>query len=271
MIASLKNIDVYYEIKGEGRPIIMLHGYWPDHRVVSGPMEPVMVDREGWQRIYFDLPGMGKTPAKEWIKSSDDMLDVVCEFIDHVIPGKPFVLGGYSYGGYLARGVIARKPDLVDGLFLICPMMVDVGKRDLPPKNIIVKDPELMAKLTHEEKEGFESWVTVQSQRVWERAQSDVNESVKLADEDFLNHLQETAYEFSFDVDAAIGRFEKPTLILAGRQDWIVGYRDVWEVLESYPRATFAILDRAGHALQIEQEEVFNVQVNEWIDRVEEG
>ena len=37
----------------------------------------------------------------------------------------------------------------------------------------------------------------------------------------------------------------EPTLVIAGRQDVTAGYRDAWHILESYPRATFAVLDRA--------------------------
>jgi pimeloyl-ACP methyl ester carboxylesterase len=65
--------------------------------------------------------------------------------------------------------------------------------------------------------------------------------------------------------------FVKPTLILAGKQDHISGYRGQWDILENYPRATFVVLDRAGHRLQIEQEALFNALVNEWLDRVELG
>jgi pimeloyl-ACP methyl ester carboxylesterase len=65
--------------------------------------------------------------------------------------------------------------------------------------------------------------------------------------------------------------FKAPTLIIAGRQDSAVGYRDMWSILENYPRGTFAVLDRAGHDLQIEQEGLFNALVNEWLNRVEES
>jgi pimeloyl-ACP methyl ester carboxylesterase len=73
------------------------------------------------------------------------------------------------------------------------------------------------------------------------------------------------------NVDAASPPFDKPTLILTGRQDSSVGYRDAWQILENYPRGTFAVLDRAGHNLQIEQETLFNALINEWLDRVEEN
>jgi pimeloyl-ACP methyl ester carboxylesterase len=75
-------------------------------------------------------------------------------------------------------------------------------------------------------------------------------------------------WEFSFDVEGLL--FEKPTLILAGRQDTHVGYLETWDILRSYPRATYVVLDRAGHALGVEQESLFRALFNEWLDRVEE-
>jgi len=63
-------------------------------------------------------------------------------------------------------------------------------------------------------------------------------------------------------------KFKKPTVILLGRQDSSVGYKDAWTTLDNYTRATFAVLDRAGHNLQIEQVELFNSLVTEWIVRV---
>ena len=78
-----------------------------------------------------------------------------------------------------------------------------------------------------------------------------------------------TRYAFSFDVDALTEPLTAPALILAGRQDSIVGYRDAWKILENYPRGTFAVLDRAGHFLEIEQDALFRALVGEWLDRVE--
>lgn len=271
MECQLKNITVHYEMYGEGHPMIALHGAAPDHRSISGCLEPIFEHRSGWQRIYPDLPGMGQTPGKEWITNSDQMLDIVLDFMDQVIPGQRFAVAGDSYGGYLARGVIYRKPAVVDGLLLICPVIVaDHAKRSVPPHVTLVKDPELLASLELGAREEFESFAVVQSQRIWERTRDEIIAGISIADEDFLTRLQTHGYLFSFDVDAA-PPFQKPTLILVGRQDAMVGYRDAWEILENYPRGTFAVLDRAGHNLQIEQETLFNALVNEWLDRVEES
>ena len=62
--------------------------------------------------------------------------------------------------------------------------------------------------------------------------------------------------------------YAKPTLIVMGRQDSSVGYRDSWDYLENYPRASFVILDKAGHNLPIEQDRLFNEITREWLARV---
>jgi pimeloyl-ACP methyl ester carboxylesterase len=97
----------------------------------------------------------------------------------------------------------------------------------------------------------------------------DVMPAVQSADHTFLERL-EKASAFSFDVDKLAEPFAGPTLILTGRQDHWCGYQDAWNIVESYPRATFAVLDRAGHALWIEQEELVTALTREWLDRVEE-
>ncbi|MGC9670528.1 alpha/beta fold hydrolase [Planosporangium sp. 12N6] len=62
--------------------------------------------------------------------------------------------------------------------------------------------------------------------------------------------------------------FERPTLILTGRQDDSVGYVDQFALLPHYPRASFAVVDVAGHNLQIDQPALFDALVREWLDRV---
>ena len=72
-------------------------------------------------------------------------------------------------------------------------------------------------------------------------------------------------------MDALSEPIYAPTLILTGRQDAIVGYQDALSILENYPRGTFTILDRAGHALEVDQEKIFHCLTNEWLDSVEEN
>ena len=57
---------------------------------------------------------------------------------------------------------------------------------------------------------------------------------------------------------------------ICGKQDKCVGYQDAWRLTESYSRATFSVLDMAGHNLQIEQPHLFNELVIDWLLRIEQ-
>ncbi len=272
MECKMKNISINYEIIGSGKPIIMLHGSHVDHRLMMGCMEPVFNNRDEYKRIYIDLPGMGKTKGEDWIINSDVMLDIVIDFIEKIIPNENFLLAGESYGGYLARGIVHRIANRVDGLLLICPAIImDFKKRNIPSHIILKRDDTLLSQLKPSDAEGFISIQVVQSKKIWDRYRNEILSGIRLADNNFLLYLQENGYAFSFDVDGMNEKFNKPTLMLLGRQDSSVGYKDAWRVLDNYPRATFAVLDRAGHNLQIEQEELFNSLVNEWLVRVNES
>ena len=119
MECDLENITVHYEVFGEGRPFLALHGLPLDHRCQVSALEPNFERRPGWERLYPDLPGMGKTPGASWIVNDDQVLAVVLDFIDHLIPGERFVIAGQSSGGYLAQGVVYHRAEMVDGLLLI--------------------------------------------------------------------------------------------------------------------------------------------------------
>ncbi len=262
MKCDLGDLAIFYETRGTGRPIVMLPGRPSDHRIMERFMEPLFMQREGWLRIYPDLPGTGLTPSVDRLATHDSMLDAVLAFIDTIIPSQRFVLAGYSYGGYLTRGVASRRTELIDGLMLCAPQVkADPTQAHLPPRTTLVEDPQLLAELGP-----FADLIVVQSPTVVE-AVREVLAEVQLADHSHQAQL-EAAGPSSFEVAPPVP-FGGPTLIMTARQDQLCGYRDVWDLLDNYPRATFAVLDRAGHLVNIEQDELCHALMREWLDRVE--
>jgi len=265
MECQLDNLSVYYEAFGQGKPFITISGIPSDHHIIKSWLEPIFTKRAGWQRIYFDLPGTGKTSGAG-ITNIDQVLDVVCDFINAVIPRQRFTLLGLSAGGYLARGVVVRKAELIDGLCLLVPWLSEHEDNELPAPVTLFKDSDAMAQLSPEDAEKLAGLAVVQNQKVvdWYR-------DVVIKARQGRNKSQIEQRTYSSEFEAALHPFEKPTLILTGRQDTHVGYRDGWNILEKYPRATFAVLDRAGHALGVEQAGLFEAFLLEWLDRVEEA
>jgi pimeloyl-ACP methyl ester carboxylesterase len=266
---KVRQAEIYYEDLGEGKPIIMIHGYSPDHRLMSGCMEPIFTKRDGWRRIYIDLPGMGLTKNYNGISSSDEMLNAVLEFIQAIIPNQEYIIAGESYGGYIARGIIQKQKEQLLGAAFICPVIIPFAEKRTVEKHKILKtDEKFIETLSKEEVEDFRNNNVVLDEYTWLRYNQEILSGCKIGDEKFLNKVKDK-YGFSFDIDQS--DFNKPSVFLLGRQDSSVGYKDALNIINKYPRGTFAVLDKAGHNLQIEQPQLFNSLVNDWLDRIEES
>ena len=271
MEIKIQGIPVYYEIHGSGKPIIMIHGFKPDHRIMSGCFEPLFDQNCGWQRIYFDLPGMGKTPGPDWLENSDQMLEIVNEFIKKIIPNKKYAVVGESYGGYMVQGLLRKSTAAIKGAMLLCPMVTGIDtQRTLPEHASFVRDEALLESLSDNDRQGFEEFCVMLTPYVWEKMRDDILSGCNIADMDFLENLYHTGYNYSYEQELKSIRFDKPMLILAGKQDTSVGYEDQIALMLQYPHATYLALDRAGHNLQIEQPQVFRTLTCEWLRSVKE-
>jgi pimeloyl-ACP methyl ester carboxylesterase len=276
MIYTVKDLQIYYEIHGSGTPIVMVHGWGVDHRLMKGCMESALQSTYGnWQRIYFDLPGMGRTPGRPWITGSDRMLEIIMEFIDGIIPDKDFVLAGQSYGGYLARGLLNKRFSRILGLLLLCPSTAPwtvtngkIDKGDVPVLSVLEKDETFLAGLSAKDRNDFGYLSVIQNERTWNRYSREILPGVRAANNRFLDNTLGQNVPFGFPVDSLQKPFTNPALILLGRQDSAVGYRDQLKFIENYPRASYVVLDKAGHSLQTEQETLFTALVSEWLDRI---
>lgn len=272
MECELEGITVHYESCGEGRPLVALHGWGMDHRYMMSDLEPLFTKRHGWRRIYPDLPGHGLTSGPDWIANRDQELDVVLKLIDVLIPGESFAMAGSSAGAHLARGVVHHRPTAIDGVMLSVPSITaNRAERQVPSHVTVVSDPGLLSELQADDPEGRFEFLVVQNRKVLDYVLANVPSSGQ-GDEAYQERIQDSpeTYGFSFDADALAQPCPAPALIVTGRQDSIVGYRDAWGILENYPRGTFAVLDRSGHFMAVEQEDLFHALANEWLDRVEE-
>jgi pimeloyl-ACP methyl ester carboxylesterase len=254
---------MYFVESGNGTPVLAIHGWTPDHRLMLGCLEPLFATRPGYRRLYPDLPGMGRTPAPPSVASSDDILAELELFVtEHIGDGEPFLLAGESYGGYLARALARSRPGQVLGLALICPIgtKVEHAERTVPEHRVLRPDPSLQAPATD-----FAEMAVVQSATTLHRYLAEIQPGLDAADSTAMARIRR---RWTLSTDPESGPpFDRPALILAGRQDATVGYVDQFALLEHYPRATFAVLDVAGHNLQIEQPALFESLMSDWLER----
>ncbi|MBN2657746.1 MAG: alpha/beta hydrolase [Spirochaetales bacterium] len=269
MRMELDGADIYYEEFGEGIPLLFLHGYHIDHKCFSCPVEERMGGLDGFRRIYPDLPGMGLTELKRPVDSTEELFSLLMAFIDRITEGKPFALAGYSYGGYVARGVLRARYRKIRGMFLLCPVIVpDRRSRILPDFHVLEKDFDFLESLALEDREIFGESCVIQNEEVFRKFKKEIAEPFLLADRTMLKNLQRQAYAFEEPVDNLNLNFEGPVHFLAGRQDSIVGYEDIYSIFNDYPKGELSVLNGAGHNLQIEREEEFGRLLKQWAEKV---
>jgi pimeloyl-ACP methyl ester carboxylesterase len=266
---QIRDITFNYEDIGSGTPLLALHGWPLDHRHMLNALEPVFARHPGWRRLYPDLPGMGRTKAADWIETHDQMLELVIELVDRLIPGERFAVAGVSYGGWLVRGLVHEYGDRVAGALIEVPVVAgDARDRILPEHWVRHQDVAYLATPGPGE-EGSREMVVAQSLEVLDSWRRTISPAIEIADHDFLERLGGN-YRFCFDPDDLAGPFGGPSLIVTGRFDHVCGYREAFDLLDLYPFATYAALDWAGHALPDERAELHRALVSDWLERMED-
>lgn len=273
MECLINDLPVYYDEYGCGKPVLCLHGFTVDHRIMTGCLEPFFQNMKGYRRIYLDLPGMGRTPSRDWIKNADTMLDILKKFVDKVIGDESFLLVGLSYGGYMSLGMAFDSSIKIDGMFLICPCTVaEHPKRKLPNKSVALLEQSLETVIKPvDDFADFMDMAVIATVETWHRYENEILPGLKKADADFVECYQKNGYSFTFESELKELRFINPVCVLTGKQDSSVGYEDSWELLKNLPRLTFTVLDNTGHNLQIEREDVFNLHLHDWLRRINGG
>ncbi|MFT8705082.1 alpha/beta fold hydrolase [Bifidobacterium aquikefiricola] len=257
---------MYVEERGSGTALLLIHGFGVDHRILSN-LSPMLDELGGWRQIFIDLPGHGKTPIGD-IQGSQGVVNAVEDWIRDYMGGKPFAVIGNSFGGMVARCIAHDMRDQVLGLATVAGVFVNAHeRRTLPGTTVLHEDRELIESLG-ETGEDYAQMAVVQTADHAAAFKKYVMPGIELADRNAL-HAISAQYSLEQEPeDQHPEAFTKPSLFITGRQDQVVGYRDAWHRIEHYPRASFAVLDAAGHNVHLEQQTLTEALVKNWLERI---
>jgi pimeloyl-ACP methyl ester carboxylesterase len=113
--ADVNGIRMWYDERGAGEPVVLLHGGLTDSRDFTGNLD----DLAG--RFLLLVPerrGHGHTPDVPGPLSIDVHAEDLVAFLDQVV-GRPVRLIGYSAGAAVALWTAVLQPDLVERLVMI--------------------------------------------------------------------------------------------------------------------------------------------------------
>ena len=112
---AVNGLSYYYEIHGEGEPILLLHGGLGSIDMFR-PLLPKLA--EGRRIIAVDLHGHGRTSLGDREISLIDMGDDMAKILEQLGYAQVDVLG-YSMGGFVAFRLAVQHPDSVRRLVLV--------------------------------------------------------------------------------------------------------------------------------------------------------
>jgi len=108
-------INVYYEIHGEGEPLLLISGLASDHTLYRGVLAQLAAR---YQVIVFDNRGVGYTDKPNIPYSIDMMADDTAGLLNALGIARAHVLGT-SMGGRIAIALALKHPELVKSLILV--------------------------------------------------------------------------------------------------------------------------------------------------------
>jgi 3-oxoadipate enol-lactonase len=253
----------YYEIAGQGHPLVLIHGLNLDTRMWDAQFYEFA---QSYQVIRFDLRGMGRTAMTDDPFSLHGDIHAVLKAlgIDRAY------VAGLSLGGMAAMEFTLAHPEMVDGLVLVSAGLLGHPRtekrlRDIERFNQVYK--------TGTREEAVE--LTVQ---MWFDGPDQPPNTAKAEARELFRRMTEHAYSLP-DVNnmpqrlspPPIERLEEiqvPTLVIAGDRD----YEDFLQIADVFerriPGAKKVVMHGSAHIPPMDQPELFNHILRQFLDEL---
>lgn len=253
-LAELAGIDLYYQILGDGPPVLGIMGFALDQRFWAAQI-PAVTDTHSF--ITFDNRGIGRSTGVP-ATTIDDMADHALRLLDHLGIEKT-VLFGVSMGGAIAQRLVVDHPERVAALILgvTWARPIEFMKRQDALAKIIIDaggtqgliDSTLIRMFTPP---FFEMGTEMVDRMI---AAFFAESGPELAAPEVLMAQLEAINKH--DVIDELPKVTVPTLVLGGKMDMMVPHFASEEIARAIPGARLVSFE-TGHGCMIEEMQAFN-------------
>jgi pimeloyl-ACP methyl ester carboxylesterase len=195
---AINGVDYYYEIHGQGEPLLLLHGGLGSIDMF-GPLLPALAgDR---QVIAVDLHGHGRTALGDRKISLIDIGDDMAVLLQRLGYGPVDVLG-YSFGGGVGFRLAVQHPEAVRRLAIVSAGFAQSGFH-----------PEMLPMQAQVGAGMAEMMKDTPMYQSYRAVAPNVDDFPKLLDR--MGELMRTPYDWSDDV----GKLKMPVMLVYGDSD----------------------------------------------------
>jgi proline iminopeptidase len=272
MRARIRDTEIYFDIEGAGLvpdggrmvenpPAFIIHGGpGGDHSGFKPGFSP-LADR--MQLVYFDHRGQGRSAKGDVAKYTLDENVQDMEALRQHLGFGPIVSIGTSYGGMVAMAHAARYPKSVSHLILIVTAAHSgligrarqiVTERGTPEQKAVCDqlwDGELntVEKLRHY----YDVMGSLYSHRFDPAAAKLSRERGILTPEALNRAFAPGGFLRNFDLRPELSAITAPTLILAGRHDWICPPEFSEEIHRLIAGSDLRIFEESSHSIRSDE------------------
>ncbi|HUD60493.1 MAG TPA: alpha/beta hydrolase [Acetobacteraceae bacterium] len=243
----IRGIDLEVLRKGEGPPILLLHGL----RTVD-PQAPFLDLLAGHEIIAPSHPGFGHSPRPADFDSIYDLTHLYLDLLD-AIPHEKATLLGFSFGGWLAAEIAATGSHRLDRLILVDPLGVKLGDRESRDiLDLFNTSPAEVQRCTwHDPAKWAPDFNTM----------SDDALIVHARNRDALCLYGWQPFMYNPKLPRWLSRIAVPTLVLWGASDRVVTPEYGRAYCNLISGAEFELIELAGHHPEIEQPEALAARI----------
>jgi pimeloyl-ACP methyl ester carboxylesterase len=252
----LQNLQLYYEVTGEGPPLLMIHGLGSSSRDWEKQINPFA---QKYQVVTLDLRGHGhsdKPPGPYSVRMfAEDTASLMHELniaTSHVV--------GISMGGMVAFELAVHFPELLRSL------------------TVVNSYPEMRVETFHEHLQvwrrvlflellGMRGTGIMLGRHLFPKPeQRDLREIFvgRWAENDKRAYRESFRALLNWDVEQYLGEIRCPTLVIASDQDYMP-LEEKRAYSAKIPNSELVIIEDARHAVTVERPEQFNAILKEFL------
>ncbi|MBT2261573.1 alpha/beta fold hydrolase [Bacillus safensis] len=128
---TLCDNNTLYQLKGEGKPFILLHGLLSDGEDLF-PLAQELHEKTGQPVWILDLPGLGRSPFKREKQLLDLYLNVVKKVLEKAANGAHLI--GHSFGAFILLEALGQG--YIDKKYSITLLQPPVAKKNAKSLNV---------------------------------------------------------------------------------------------------------------------------------------
>lgn len=270
MRAKIRDTEIYFDVEGTGlvpdgrtmreKPVaFIIHGGpGGDHSSFKPVLSPLA---KRMQLVYFDHRGQGRSargdPAKYTIDENVEDMEALRR---HLGLG-PIVSIGTSYGGMVAMTHAARYPDSVSHLIAVVTAAHGgfikrareiLEERGTPEQRQVCEPVRRGAVKDRAQMQHFYAVMGPLYSRRHDAKAAALGHERTLHEPEPLNRAF-GGFLRDFDLRPELHRITAPTLVIAGRHDWICPPEFSEEIADLVPRAELRIFENSSHSVRADE------------------